>query len=145
MSLALREVTDSFIGFTKTSHRLMHIENERDYQDALELIEHLMLTLDDTGEDPLVDLLNIVSHAIEIYESQQPDVNQFLLEYNEMDKAVAILKILMRQYELGVADFKEQIGTKSYVSMILNGDRQLSKKHIEKLCERFGLSPALFF
>ncbi len=145
MSLDVREVTDSFFDFAKIAQRVMHIGNEAGYYDALMLVEHLMLTLDSISTDPLADLLNIISNAIEVYENEQPDIKQFVSEYEKMDKGVAVLKVLMEQYGLGVADFKEEIGNKSYVSMILSGERQLSKKHIEKLCLRFNISPELFF
>jgi len=36
------------------------------------------------------------------------------------------------------------LGNRSLGSLILNGRRQLSKAHIEKLSEHFGLSPAVF-
>jgi HTH-type transcriptional regulator/antitoxin HigA len=41
-------------------------------------------------------------------------------------------------------DFPE-IGSKSMVSRVLSGQRNLTKKHIEALCQRFHISPVLFF
>ena len=104
-----------------------------------------MLTIDETGNDPLCDLLDIIGNAVEIYENKQPDVQKFLAKHANMPKDIALLKLLMGQYGLGVNNFKNEIGSKSYVSMILSRDRQLSKKHIGKLCVRFNLSPELFF
>jgi HTH-type transcriptional regulator/antitoxin HigA len=37
------------------------------------------------------------------------------------------------------------LGTESIVSEILSGKRPLTKRHIEKLSERFSVSPAVFF
>jgi len=36
-------------------------------------------------------------------------------------------------------------GTPSVVSEVLSGKRKLNKEHIQKLSERFGVSPELFF
>lgn len=145
MNLAVKSVTESFIGFVETSHQYMHIQSESDYHEALEIIEHIMLTMDDSGHDPLCDLLDIISKSVDTYESQLPDVKVFLEAYDNMPKDLATLKVLMEQYSLGVNDFKDEIGSKSYVSMILNEERNLNKNHIEKLCKRFDLSPELFF
>jgi HTH-type transcriptional regulator/antitoxin HigA len=50
----------------------------------------------------------------------------------------------MEQHKLGVADLPE-IGSKSLVSRILNGERRLTRNHIEALSKRFNINPALFF
>jgi len=58
---------------------------------------------------------------------------------------VDVLKLLMEQHHLGVADLPE-IGSKSLVSKILNGrGRNLTKDHIDALSKRFSVSPAIFF
>ena len=57
---------------------------------------------------------------------------------------MAMLRVLMKQHGLGVADFPE-IGDKSLVSRILSGSRNLTKQHIQKLAARFGVSANLFF
>ncbi|ACO79351.1 hypothetical protein AvCA_31880 [Azotobacter vinelandii CA] len=51
----------------------------------------------------------------------------------------------MDQYQSKTDDFKNEIGGKSMVSMVLGGTRKLSKDHIHALCDRFDLSPAVFF
>ena len=145
MSVAIKNVTDSFIGFANTSYRLRHIQTEEDYHNALETVEHLLISLDETGQDPLNDLIDIISKAIEAYETRQPVIQDFVAKYNDYPKGISILRVLMDQYGLGVNDFQKEIGSKSYVSMIMNEERQLSKKHIEKLCKRFNISPELFF
>jgi HTH-type transcriptional regulator/antitoxin HigA len=51
----------------------------------------------------------------------------------------------MEQHNLTVSGFKDVIGSKPLVSMILNGKRNLTKEHITKLSQRFSLNPAVFF
>jgi HTH-type transcriptional regulator/antitoxin HigA len=50
----------------------------------------------------------------------------------------------MYQYQLKADDLKEEIGSKSLVSMILNGTRNLTVDHIKALSVRFNTSPAVF-
>ena len=38
----------------------------------------------------------------------------------------------MDQYQLNTTDFKEELGSRSYVSRILNGERNLTLEHIKK-------------
>ena len=56
----------------------------------------------------------------------------------------AVLRVLMDQHHLTMNDFPE-IGNKSMVSQVLSGQRNLTKKHIEALCQRFHIRPVLFF
>jgi HTH-type transcriptional regulator/antitoxin HigA len=51
----------------------------------------------------------------------------------------------MDQHDLKQKDLVDVFGTPSVVSEILNGKRELNKGHIERLSERFGVSPELFF
>jgi len=53
-----------------------------------------------------------------------------------------MLRLLMHKHALKGSDFEHEIGKRSYVSLILSGERKLTKEHIEK---RFNISPALFF
>jgi len=46
---------------------------------------------------------------------------------------------------LKAEDLREEIGSKSLVSMILNGSRSLSLYHIQSLSNRFKVSPSAFF
>jgi len=55
------------------------------------------------------------------------------------------LKVLMQQHTLTLSDLKEEIGSKSLVSMTLHGKRNLTKENINKLSKRFKLSPAVFY
>jgi len=90
MNLAVKEVTESFKGFAKASNRLLHIQTEDDYTEALELIEHLLLTLDESGHDPLSDLIDIISKSVEVYENRRPDVQEFLSKYDNAPKDILV-------------------------------------------------------
>jgi HTH-type transcriptional regulator / antitoxin HigA len=59
--------------------------------------------------------------------------------------AIDMLRHLMDSNSLRQVDLLDVFGTASVVSEVLKGKRELSKAHIAKLCQRFQLSPALFF
>lgn len=112
--------------------------SERDYRDALELVEHLL----DTDEDnPLVGIL---CAQIAEYESKLPEIIALHERLEAMDGSVAMLRVLIDQHQLTLSDFENEIGKKSMVSLILSGKRSLTLEHIRKLSARFGISPALF-
>ena len=67
----------------------------------------------------------------------------FNADIASLDTGVALLKLLMDQHHLGVADLPE-IGSKSLVSKIMNGKRRLTVDHIHALSQRFAIDPALF-
>jgi transcriptional regulator with XRE-family HTH domain len=61
------------------------------------------------------------------------------------DPTIVALKALIKRHELTYADLREEIGSKSSVSLILSGERNLTKGHIQKLTARFRIPPAVFF
>lgn len=119
---------------------ISHIQNEDDYAQALALMDELIESYDEYR--PLIEVLSV---SIERWEDSADEFIPFNNSIAALDPGVAVLRSLMDQYNLNTTDFKEDIGGKSMVSMILSGDRQLSKEHIEALSRRFRISPALFF
>ena len=58
---------------------------------------------------------------------------------------VEVLQELVVVNDLRQKDLAPLLGTESIVSEILSGKRPLTKRHIERLSERFNVSPAVFF
>jgi len=58
---------------------------------------------------------------------------------------LAAVAFLMDKRGLKQKDLADVFGTPSVVSEVLSGKRKLNKGHIQKLSERFGVSPELFF
>ncbi|OGQ95801.1 MAG: transcriptional regulator [Deltaproteobacteria bacterium RIFOXYD12_FULL_57_12] len=116
-----------------------HIKNEEEYGQALALMDEL---IEDYDNQRL--LIEVLSVAIERWENTSQEFVAFNRRISDLDGGVSVLKVLMEQHGLGVADLPE-IGSKSLVSKILNNERNLTRKHIESLSNRFGVSPALFF
>lgn len=56
-----------------------------------------------------------------------------------------VLSFLMEEHGLKQKDLVDVFGTPSIVSEVLSGKRALNKDYIVRLCERFQVSPELFF
>ena len=94
--------------------------------------------------EPDSPLLDIVCARISRYEASRPEIVALRKEMESVPVGIAVLRTLMDQYNLTISDFQDEIGSKSMVSRVLNGQRQLTLNHIKKLAARFGVSPALF-
>lgn len=85
-------------------------------------------------EEEAIELLTLL---IERYESEHyrvPDADP-----------VDVLKFLLDQNGLSQRDIATELGSESTVSLILSGKRRLNRDHIERLSQRFHLSPSVFF
>jgi len=137
----------SYTELKKSAQRLsdqasfvVEITDGSEYKQALALMGELV----DDHDNHLV-LIQLLSTSIDRWESNSPAFAQFNKRVSGVDPAVSLLRLLMDQHGLGVADLPE-IGSKSLVSKILNErDRQLTRAHIDALSRRFKVSPALFF
>lgn len=133
-----------FQDFAVVAAPYLHISDDAHYDEALALVEALMEEARDSDDDPLNRVIGLVAQAIGRYEREIEVLEVFETQASEIPVDVAMLRVLMKQYELGVADFPE-IGDKSLVSRILSGSRNLTKQHIKKLSKRFGVSAEMFY
>jgi len=60
-------------------------------------------------------------------------------------KPVEVVRFLMEQHDLLQKDLVDVFGTRSIVSEVLSGKRELNKEQIARLSARFHVSPELFF
>ena len=137
-------IVEAYQDFMATALPLINIETEAQYEQALETLESVLESAEDTLDDPLNPLIDMLSQAIERYESRSESVVAFDEDAKLLPVDVALLRTLMRQHRLTGSDLPE-IGDKTMVSKVLKGKRILSRQAIEKLSERFGLRPAMFF
>lgn len=83
------------------------------------------------------DYLNLLGTLIYEYEQTQDIVPDIF--------GVDLLKALITELNLRQKDLVPIFKTESIVSDILNGKRNLTVEHIQKLAEFFHISPAVFF
>jgi HTH-type transcriptional regulator/antitoxin HigA len=137
-------IVEAYQDFMAAALPLINIETEAQYEETLETLESVLESAEDTLDDPLNPLIDMLSQAIERYESRNESVVAFDEGAESLPVDVALLRTLMRQHRLTGSDLPE-IGDKTMVSKVLKGKRILSRQAIEKLSERFGLRPAMFF
>jgi len=99
----------SYAALKKTAQRLSD-PDDNEYEQALALMDELV----DDYDNHLV-LIQLLSTSIDRWESNSPAFAQFNERVSGVDPAVSLLRVLMDQHELGVADLPE-IGSKSLVS-----------------------------
>jgi HTH-type transcriptional regulator/antitoxin HigA len=137
--MSFAKVKSKSLDFFNEASFVSHIHDESDYGKALQLMDELIEEYD--TYKPLIELLSL---SIERWEENAEEFAEFNASVNALDSGVAALKTLMYQYQLKADDLKEEIGSKSLVSMILNGTRNLTVDHIKALSVRFNTSPAVF-
>lgn len=85
-------------------------------------------------EEEAIELLTLL---IESYESAHYPV--------PMAEPAQVLRFLIEQHGLSQRDLIPELGAESTVSLVLSGKRQLTKDHIDRLSQRFHVSPSVFF
>jgi len=113
------------------------IHNESDYQAIQAQVDRLVDHADHTpAEQEYLDLLGTL---IWEYEQRTEPVANYEL------RGVALLRGLIELHALKQQDLVPIFKTKSIVSAVLNGKRQLTAAHINKLAAFFRLPHGLFF
>ena len=111
------------------------IRDEEELRRDIEI--HERLTARETPMEAEKKLIALLTVLVEEFENRKyPVVNVGPLD---------IIRHLMEEHQLRQKDLTDVFGTESIVSDVLNGKRELNKDHIKRLCERFKVSPAVFF
>lgn len=100
LAVKTETLTNSFLGFAHNASSILHIKSDKAYQEALELIEHLFNEANDTIDEPLNDLIDIIAKSINKYESNQKDIVKFGNEANNISQEISVLRVLMDQHNL---------------------------------------------
>jgi len=113
----------------------LSIHNKHDYDLAVSMLNQLLDEVGSNEKHPLYGFLEVLGIIIENYETEH---------YNlDGTTGTDALKYLMQEHDLRQDDLPE-IGSQGVVSEILNGKRQLNIGQIQRLSERFKVSPAAF-
>jgi HTH-type transcriptional regulator / antitoxin HigA len=111
------------------------IESEADYLAVQQVIDDLL----DVGQlnTDRRKYLNLLGTIVREYEQRTleiPDIH-----------GVELLNVLIAEWGLKQKELVPIFKTESIASAVINGHRQLTVEHIEKLSEFFHVSPAVFF
>ncbi len=114
----------------KSMIKIKVIKTEKDYQEALKSVEELM-SFDPNPDSTEGEQLNLLSTLIEDYEARIFPVT--------LPNSIEVIKFRMEQSNLKPVDLVPYIGSRSRVSEILSGKRQLTINMIRALSEGLGI------
>ncbi|HZK82875.1 MAG TPA: hypothetical protein VFC46_17460 [Humisphaera sp.] len=128
--------TDSYLALIQV-HPLRAIRTRKDHDAASRMIDRLAIRDDlDDGEQQYLDAIEVLIEAYEnIVAPATPDGRTPLERLKAVMRASQTTPVQLRSI-LG--------GSQSMVSMILGGQRALSKKAIARLAEHFRVDPGYF-
>lgn len=134
----MKQATDDYLDLIRR-FPLRPIRSDREYDQAVELLDELVGRADDpglcAGESDYADALG---YFIDAYEKVHFPVGRKL-------SPVEALWSIMEQTDMNTADLGRLLGSGTgHASLIVNGKRELSKANIRKLAEHFHVSAALF-
>ncbi len=134
---------EAYQTFMAAAQPCLFPESEADYVAALEAVEYVLEISEDTLDDPMQPLIQLLSDGIGRYESQVPELVDFERQAKSAPLHAVVLVTLMDQYGLTDRDLPE-VGNSVEVCQVLNGEKTLRRQSITALCGRFALKPALF-
>ena len=114
---------------------LFSIRNENEYDLAIERLNTLIDEIGANEQHPLYELLDTLGAVIHTYEEKHYPMPEC--------SGVEMLQFLMEEHQLEPSDLPE-IGTPSIIAEILDGERELTVKHLQALAARFDVSPSVF-
>ncbi|WP_258048031.1 helix-turn-helix domain-containing protein, partial [Escherichia coli] len=112
--IAIADILQAGEKLTAVAPFLAGIQNEEQYTQALELVDHLLLN------DPENPLLDLVCAKITAWEESAPEFAEFNAMAQAMPGGIAVIRTLMDQYGLTLSDLPE-IGTTSFRFCCLTG------------------------
>ena len=116
--------------------RVTAVRNAKEYDAAVEMIDHLADIVGNDEGHPLADLMEIVGTLIEQYEDREVIIPKA--------SASETLAYLMDEHSLTQADLQKEVGSQGVVSEVLSGKRKINVRQAKALASRFGVSPTVF-
>lgn len=110
-------------------------KNNKELESLIEFADNLMDQTKGDEKHPLMGLLDVVGTLISDYERK--NVRE------PKGSPIGCLKFLMQEHGLKQKDLTE-LGSPGVTSDIFSGRRELNKRQIKALSDRFGCSPAIF-
>ncbi len=112
--------------------------NSEDYSFLETILDRLSDEVRDDETHPLALAMQIIGDNLEQYDDEHhPDIGANITD-------VEMVKYLMETNHLHQKDLADIFGSQANVSKFLNGERQLGKKAILGLKQRFGISADFF-
>jgi len=131
MNIITREIQHHWVAIQP----LFSIDNEEEYDNAIERLNNLIDEVGTNEQHPLYGLLDMLGMVIHAYEEKHYPMPEC--------SGIGMLEFFMDEHKLTCSDLPE-IGEPGSVLEILKGKRVLDANQISALSERFHISPAVF-
>lgn len=119
---------------------LRPLRTKEDYERALAVLDPLVTRDEGTLSDDERDYMETLTLLVEAYDAKEAQ-DGLTFDASPID----VLKHLMEAREMTTTQLGRLLGSKGIASEVLNGKRELSKAHVAKLAEHFGVGVAAFF
>lgn len=130
-------VSDSYLSLVRR-FPLRPIRSKADYSAASKMVDKLAMQDEDELDRGEQDYLETLSLLIEAYDEEH------FAKRIEDKSPLEILRYLMAESGMKVGDLAKVIGNQTAASLVLSGQRELSKAHIVRLADHFHVEPGLF-
>ena len=117
---------------------LAPIRNDKHMRQAHEVIDRLAVIDENKLTRGQADYLYALSDLVWMYEQEHHAISSPDLD------GVDLLQFLLEENNMSASDLGRLLGNRQLGAAILRRQRQLSKTHLLKLCERFKVSADLF-
>ena len=114
---------------------LRPIRNDQEHRRAVEIVQELIGRNLESGAGDYLDTLILLVNK---YEDEHHTPGGSAMTPQQA------LRAIMKANGLTQADIGKIVGSESAISMFLKGQRELSKRHIKALSERFRVDAGLF-
>ena len=134
MGAAMKAFNSAVYGELLTKTLPHVIETEKENEEYLTVLEQLEERTSLTPEES--QLAKLLTLLVQDFEDRH--------YHTSKASPLEVIQLLMDAHSLKDKDMIPIFGTKGITSEVLNGKRAISKTHIQRLSERFHVSPDLF-
>ena len=131
----MRATSEFIQNYWNPISHLFSVQNENDYDRAVELLNSLIDEIGTDEQHPLYEFLDTLGAVIHAYEDRH-----YLMTDSD---GAEMLEFFMEEHGVTASDLPE-IGSEKDISDIISGKKELTISHIRALAERFHVSPAVF-
>jgi len=133
-----RPVDDGYLTLVR-AFPLRPIRDDAEYDAAAAIVNKLAVRPEESLSAGERDYLDTLALLIQTYDDANMEAANIELS------GVDVLKYLMEQTGMRRVDLGRLLGNPALATLILNGERELSKTHIRTLAKHFKVDPGLFF
>ncbi len=132
------EITNVWARNASMLNHITRPQNEAEYLELIELIEHITDTVDDLEINPYSALLGIAMTYADEWESEH-------VKLEDSSTPRDVLEFLIEQHGLTQKDLEcAGIASQPVISKILKGERAISKAVAKKLATHFAVDVSVF-